>query len=162
MIIAIGSDHAGFSLKGGLIHHVESLGHKVMDCGGIDAAPSDYPDIAKAVASAVVSGRADRGILICGSGVGAAIAATKVPGILAGVCHDSYSARQAVEHDNLNILCLGSRVIGPSLAEEVVRAYLGAEFSGEERHVRRLQKIKEIERESAGIFADAPSEVLPR
>jgi ribose 5-phosphate isomerase B len=117
----------------------------VVDCGGIDETPSDYPNVAKAVYSAILTERADRGIIVCGSGVGVAIAANKLRGIRAGVCHDTYSAHQAVEHDDMNVLCLGARVIGPALAAELVNAFLAAEFTGEERHVRRLAKIKAME-----------------
>lgn len=148
MNIAIGCDHAGFPLKGELRREIERAGHSVVDCGGNDATPSDYPDIARAVALAILSGAAHRAILVCGSGVGAAVAANKLRGIRAGVCHDSYSARQGVEHDDLNVLCLGARVIGPALAVELLRAFLAAEFSGQERHVRRLKKIEALENQS--------------
>lgn len=149
MIIAIGCDHAGFPLKSVLLREIDAAGHSVVDYGASDTTPSDYPDFAKTVALAILSQKAQRGIVMCGSGVGAAVAANKLRGIRAGVCHDCYSARQAVEHDDLNVLCLGARVIGPALATEIVRAFLSATFSGEERHVRRLQKIERLERESA-------------
>jgi ribose 5-phosphate isomerase B len=145
MNVAVGCDHAGFVLKGEVVRLVADAEHLVVDCGGRDQTPSDYPDVAKAVASAILSGSAGRGIVVCGSGVGVAIAANKLRGIRAGVCHDTYSAHQAVEHDDMNVLCLGARVIGPALAAELVRAFLGAQFTGEERHVRRLAKIKDLE-----------------
>jgi ribose 5-phosphate isomerase B len=145
MRIALGADHAGFELKKSLIPLVEKAGHRVIDIGTHDAQPVDYPDYAASVGLAVKEGQADRGILICGSGVGAAIAANKIPGIRAGLCHDTYSARQGVEHDDMNVLVLGARVIGPELAAELVRTFLGAEFSGEERHRRRLLKVKSLE-----------------
>lgn len=153
MKVALGCDHAGFPLKGCVVEQMEAAGHSVVDCGANDATPSDYPDFARAVALSILSGQARRGILICGSGVGAAVAANKLPGIRAGVCHDSYSARQAVEHDDLNVLCLGARVIGPALAAEVLRAFMTAQFSGEERHVRRLQKVVSLEQEAVSASA---------
>jgi ribose 5-phosphate isomerase B len=145
MRIAIGADHAGFELKRDLAGCLAGAGHEVVDLGTHTPAPVDYPDIAEAVAQAVRNGQADRGIIVCGSGAGAAIAACKFPGIRASVCHDSYSARQAVEHDDLNVLCLGSRVIGASLARTLVDAFLAATFSGEQRHMARLAKIDAIE-----------------
>jgi ribose 5-phosphate isomerase B len=148
MNIAFGCDHAGFPLKAELWRAIEAAGHAVVDCGTVDTTPCDYPDVARRVALAIRNTAADRGVLVCGSGVGAAVAACKVPGIRAGVCHDSYSARQGVEHDDLNILCLGARVVGPALAADLVRSFLAAEFSGAERHVRRLQKIENLEREA--------------
>ena len=143
--IAIGADHAGFEMKRDLAGYLAGLGHEVIDVGTDSAAPVDYPDISQAVAEVVRGGQADRGIVVCGSGAGAAIAACKYPGIRASVCHDAYSARQAVEHDDMNVLCLGSRVIGASLARTLVDAYLGAIFSGDERHVKRVGKIAAIE-----------------
>ncbi len=123
------------------------MGHAIVDCGAMSYnAADDYPDFARAVGEAIQRGDAERGIIICGSGVGAAIAATKMLGIRAGVCHDTYSARQGVEHDNMNVLSLGARVIGDELAKELVRAFVGAKFSGEERHARRLAKVLEIEK----------------
>ncbi len=145
MRIVIGADHAGFELKQMLVAHLRELGHDVEDLGTQSADPVDYPDYAEAVADALLQGRAERGILICGSGVGASVAANKVPGIRAGLCHDTYSARQGVEHDDLNVLVLGARVIGPELAKELVRAFLNARFSGEERHRRRLEKLRQLE-----------------
>jgi ribose 5-phosphate isomerase B len=143
--IAIASDHAGFSLKQVLIEALGELPHRTIDLGTHSEVPVDYPDFAGAVAEEIIGGGAERGILICGSGVGASTAASKFPGIRAAVCHDCYSARQGVEHDDMNILVLGARVIGPELAEDIVRSFLTAGFSGEERHIRRLKKIAEIE-----------------
>ncbi len=148
MIIALGCDHAGFALKATVAERLRDDAHQVVDCGAWDDTPSDYPDFARAVGEAVLSGRAERGILICGSGVGASVAANKVPGIRAALCHDTFSAHQGVEDDDLNVLCIGARVIGPSLAAEVIGAFLGAKFSGLERHVRRVGKIAGIERDA--------------
>ena len=145
MRVAIGADHAGFEMKRDLAGCLARAGHEVLDLGTHSSAPVDYPDISEAVSQAVRNGQADRGIVVCGSGAGAAIAACKFPGIRASVCHDTYSARQAVEHDDLNVLCLGSRVIGPALARTLVDAFLAATFSGEERHMRRLAKIDAVE-----------------
>ncbi len=145
MRLVLGSDHAGFELKEELVEYLLALGYQVEDVGTYSKAPVDYPDFAEAVAGALRDGRADRGVLICGSGVGACVAANKIPGIRAAICHDAYSAHQGVEHDDMNVLVLGSRVIGPELAKELVRDYLHADFSGEERHVRRLGKVKAIE-----------------
>src|ERR1700693_721939 len=140
MRIAIGADHAGFLLKEIIRGFLAQLGHDVTDLGTNNTAPVAYPDYAAAVAAAILSGQCERGVLICGSGVGASVAANKFPGIRAAVCHDTFSARQGVEDDNMNVLCLGARVIGPELAKELVRSFLAAEFSGAERHVRRLGK----------------------
>lgn len=145
MTVAVGADHAGFELKRVLIAWMQNAGYAVEDVGTHSKESVDYPDYAEAVGRKVVSGEVDRGILICGSGVGASVAANKIPGIRAGLCHDSYSAHQGVEHDDMNVLVLGSRVIGPALAGEIAEAYLRAGFSGEERHVRRLAKVKAIE-----------------
>jgi RpiB/LacA/LacB family sugar-phosphate isomerase len=145
MRIAIGSDHAGFPLKQSMADFVQALGHEVVDVGTYNTDPVDYPDYAEAVGAAVRDGRAERGLLICGSGVGASVAANKLPGIRAGLCHDTYSAHQGVEHDDMNVLVMGGRVIGPELARELVRAFLGAEFTGEDRHQRRLGKIRALE-----------------
>jgi ribose 5-phosphate isomerase B len=145
MRIALGSDHAGFEMKGVLAKLLGELGHHVVDVGTNSTEPVDYPDFAEAVGKAVLEGRADRGVLICGSGVGASVAANKMRGIRAGLCHDTYSAHQGVEHDDMNILVLGSRVIGFALAQEIVTAYIGAKFTNEERHVRRLGKVKAME-----------------
>jgi RpiB/LacA/LacB family sugar-phosphate isomerase len=145
MKIVIGSDHAGFQLKNALGDLLRSLKHDVLDVGTFNENPSDYPDFAEAVGRAVLAGRAERGILICGSGVGASVAANKLPGIRAGMCHDTYSAHQGVEHDDINVLVLGSRVIGAKLAEDLVKTFLGAQFTNEERHMRRLAKVKALE-----------------
>jgi len=145
MIIAVASDHAGFPLKERIIEIARSLGHESIDLGTCSTEPVDYPDFAEAIAHAILNGKAERGILLCGSGVGASVAANKFRGIRAGTCHDTFSAHQSVEDDNTNVLCLGARVIGPELAIEIVRAYLGAHFSGAERHVRRLAKIAAFE-----------------
>ena len=149
MRIAIAGDHAGFELKQRIGTQLRELGHQVVDLGadGPDL-PDDYPDFAEALSHAVLDGRAERGVLICGSGVGASVAANKVPGIRAGVCHDCYSAHQGVEHDDMNVLVLGSRIIGPELARELVNVFLAANFTLEERHQRRLAKIAEIEKRS--------------
>lgn len=148
MRIAVGGDHAGFAMKTEIASLLAASGHQVEDVGAFDASPSDYPDFARRVAQRVVSGDCERGVLVCGSGVGASIAANKVPGIRAALCHDTFSARQGVEDDDMNVLCLGARVIGPSLAQEVLRAFLAARFSGVERHVRRVGKIKAIEEDA--------------
>ncbi len=146
MKVAIGSDHAGFALKEKLDVLLQGvLGHEVVDVGTYNGEPVDYPDYAKAVGEAVLEGKAERGVLICGSGVGASVAANKLPGIRAGLCHDSYSARQGVEHDDMNVLVMGARVIGEALARELLQAFLGAKFTGEERHRRRLEKVIEME-----------------
>jgi ribose 5-phosphate isomerase B len=145
MTIAFGSDHAGFELKQWLVAAVRTAGHTVLDLGAHDATPSDYPDFAREVGRAVVDGRAERGIIVCGSGVGASIAANKIRGIRAAICHDTYSAHQGVEHDQMNVLCIGARVIGQALALDIVRSFLEARFSNDERHIRRVNKILEIE-----------------
>jgi ribose 5-phosphate isomerase B len=145
MKLVIGSDHAGFALKNSAGDVLRSLGHQVLDVGAFNENPSDYPDFAEAVGRAVLDGRADRGVLICGSGVGASVAANKLMGIRAAVCHDTYSAHQGVEHDDMNVLVLGSRVIGAKLTEDLIKAFVGAKFTNEERHVRRLAKIKALE-----------------
>lgn len=148
-VIAFGADHGGFPLKVTMVPWLEGLGYEVLDMGAYSLDPADdYPDFAEAVAHEVVSGRADRGIIICGSGVGACVAANKIPGIRASVCHDVYSARQGVEHDELNVLSLGARVIGLDLAKQLAAEFLDARFTGEERHVRRLAKINAIEQNS--------------
>jgi ribose 5-phosphate isomerase B len=149
MRIALAADHAGFPLKGEVAAAMRGGGHEVLDLGTNSDAPVDYPDSAAAVAAALRQGRAERGVIVCGSGAGVSIAANKFPGIRAAVCHDTYTARQAVEHDDMNVLCLGARVIGPALARDLTMAFLGATFSGEERHQRRLGKILAIEAEYA-------------
>jgi RpiB/LacA/LacB family sugar-phosphate isomerase len=145
MKVAVSSDHAGFELKQSLKVFLNELGHEVLDLGTNSPAPVDYPDFAEAIGLAVRDGRAERGILICGSGIGASVAVNKIRGIRAGLAHDTYSAHQGVEHDDMNVLVLGARVIGSELARELARAYLSAEFTGEERHLRRLDKVKAIE-----------------
>jgi len=145
--IAIGSDHGGYLLKAKLVTYLGQSGHTPTDLGTFSPEAVDYPDYARLVAQSVRGRTADRGILICGSGVGASVAANKFPGIRAAVCHDTFSGRQGVEDDNMNILCLGARVIGVELAKEVVRSFVNARFSGEERHVRRLAKVEAIEKE---------------
>jgi RpiB/LacA/LacB family sugar-phosphate isomerase len=150
MMVVIAADHAGYALKQELIPSLRSFGHDVEDLGTHGPEPVDYPDVAEWLARAVLSGAAERGVLICGSGVGASVAANKVPGIRAGMCHDTYSAHQGVEHDAINILVLGARVIGIELARELVRAFLGARFTHEERHERRLGKIKALEEKMRG------------
>jgi RpiB/LacA/LacB family sugar-phosphate isomerase len=147
MHIAVASDHAGFLLKEKVIEYLGGLGHTVEDLGTRDTTPVDYPDFAEAVAAAVLSQRAERAVLICGSGVGASVAANKFRGIRAGLCHDTYSAHQGVEHDHMNVLVLGGRVIGEALARELVGAFVNAKQSQEERHLRRLAKIEAIEEE---------------
>jgi RpiB/LacA/LacB family sugar-phosphate isomerase len=145
MRVVIGSDHAGFEMKQIILAHVRAMGHEVMDVGANDSSPVDYPDYAEAVGMAVIKKEADRGIMICGSGVGATIAVNKIPGIRASVCHDCYSAHQGVEHDNMNVIVLGARIIGIQLAQDLVWMFLGAEFTAEERHLRRLEKLQKLE-----------------
>ena len=145
MRIAIGSDHAGFPLKEHLASWLAESGHAVYDLGTHSSDPVDYPDYAASVASAVLDGRAERGVIVCGSGAGACIAANKLNGIRAGVAHDGYTAHQMVEHDDVNVLCLGSRVIGQALAEDLVGVFLEAKFSRDDRHVRRVEKIRALE-----------------
>lgn len=145
MHIAVASDHAGFSLKERVREYLGELGHSVVDLGTCDTAAVDYPDFAEAVAAAVLGERVERAVLICGSGVGASVAVNKFPGIRAGLCHDTYSAHQGVEHDHMNVLVLGGRIIGEEVAHELVRAFVGANESQEDRHLRRLAKIDAIE-----------------
>ena len=146
MKIAVASDHAGFALKGALCSHLRGMGHQVLDLGAHRYEDDDdYPDFARYVGQAIQHEQADRGILVCGSGVGGSVAANKMRGVRAGLCHDSYSARQCVEHDDVNVLCLGARVIGDQLAAELVNAFVDATFIGAERHIRRLEKVKAIE-----------------
>jgi len=149
MIVACGFDHAGYVLRPRLLALIEADGHEVLDLGTDSAEPIDYPDKALEVGHAIASGRAQRGIIVCGSGAGVSVAACKIAGIRAAICHDTYSAHQGVEHDDMNVLCLGSEVIGPSLTVELVRAFLGAQFDGGERYVRRLEKVAAMEREMA-------------
>lgn len=146
MRIVVGADHAGFELKNMLAADLRHRGHEVIDAGTTSADPVDYPDFAEAVSKVLLDGAAERGVLVCGSGVGASVSANKIPGIRAGLCHDTYSARQGVEHDDMNILVLGARVIGVELARELVNNFLAAKFSGEERHRRRIEKIKALEK----------------
>jgi ribose 5-phosphate isomerase B len=145
MKIVIGSDHAGFQLKVAMGDLLRSMNQEVLDVGAFNENPSDYPDFAEAVGRAILERKAERGVLICGSGVGASVAANKLTGIRAAVCHDTYSAHQGVEHDDMNVLVLGSRIIGVKLAEDLVKAYLAAKFTNEDRHVRRLAKVKALE-----------------
>ena len=151
MRVAVGGDHAGFEMKNLVAEHVRALGHTVVDAGAYEYdALDDFPDFSEAVAVRVADGRAERGLIVCGSGVGASVAANKVRGIRAGLCHDTYSARQGVEHDDMNVVCIGARIIGEELAKEVVTAFLSARFiEGEEKYVRRLNKVLDIERRNA-------------
>jgi RpiB/LacA/LacB family sugar-phosphate isomerase len=146
MRIAVGADHAGFDLKQIIAAYLRHRGYDVIDVGTNSDDPVDYPDYAEAVSKVLLDGRAERGVLICGSGVGTSVSANKIPGIRAGLCHNTYSARQGVEHDDMNVLVLGARVIGIELARELVDNFLGAKFTGEERHRRRLEKITALEK----------------
>ena len=145
MRVAVGADHAGFEMKRDLAGVLAQQGHEILDLGTHSSAPVDYPDIAEAVATAIRNGQVDRGIIICGSGAGVAVAASKFPGVRAAICHDAYTARQAVEHDDINVMCLGARVVGPALARVLIETFLSASFSAEERHLRRLAKVDAIE-----------------
>ena len=145
MRIVIGSDHGGYELKRDVADGLRRDGHAVLDVGTNSVEPVDYPDFAEAVGTAVIEGRAERGVLICGSGVGACVAANKLPGVRAAICHDSYSAHQGVEHDDMNVLVLGGRIVGPALAQDLVRAFVGARYTAEERHARRLGKVAALE-----------------
>lgn len=145
MKITIGSDHAGFPLKQEIITHLRQSGHEVIDLGTNNTDPVDYPDYAEAVGKSILNGQVGRAVLICGSGVGASVAANKIPGVRAGLCHDTYSAHQGVEHDDMNVLVMGARVIGIATAKELVDAYMRAAFTKEERHVKRLKKVASIE-----------------
>jgi RpiB/LacA/LacB family sugar-phosphate isomerase len=149
MVIAIAADHGGFRLKKELSSYVAGLGYTVQDLGTSSEEAVDYPDYARALGQTLRAGQAERGILICGSGVGASVAANKIQGIRAGLCHDTFSAHQGVEDDDMNVLCLGARVVGTELAKEIVRTFLAARFSGAERHVRRVGKVKELEKQCA-------------
>ena len=142
---AVGGDHAGFELKKEVVRLLGQMGLPLHDCGTFSCEPSDFPDFAEAVAGRIIAGESDRGILVCGSGVGVSVAANKFPGIRASLCHDTYSARQGVEHDDMNVLCIGARVIGPEVAFEIVRAFTSAKYAPQERHAKRLQKILDIE-----------------
>jgi ribose 5-phosphate isomerase B len=149
MRIVLGADHAGFEMKQNLVALVRDLGHEAVDVGTDSTKAVDYPDFAEKVGVAIRDGAADRGILICGSGVGASVAANKMSGIRAGLCHDCYSAHQGVEHDAMNVLVMGSRVIGPELARDLTKTFIAAVFTQEERHLRRLEKVKAIEKKYA-------------
>jgi ribose 5-phosphate isomerase B len=151
MKIACAFDHAGFPLKELVLGTLAELGHETTDLGTSSTEPVDYPDVALAAARALRDGEAERAVVVCGSGAGVAVAASKVPGVRAVCAHDTYTAHQAVEHDDCNVLCLGARVVGPALAADVIRSYAGARFTGEPRHVRRLEKIAAIEREFGGV-----------
>ena len=146
MRIAMAADHAGWKLKDALAARLRAQGHEVLDLGANDDTPSDYPDFAEAVGAALAAGRAERAVLVCGSGVGAVAAANKLPGVLAGLCHDTYSAHQGVEHDQMNVLALGARVVGEALAAEIAEAFVAARFDGEPRHLRRVEKVWALER----------------
>ena len=145
MRIVIGSDHAGFPLKSTIVEHIKSLGHEVMDVGSYDPNPVDFPDVAKNVTASIIAGTAERGLLVCGTGVGASIAANKVKGIRAAVCHDIHSAHQSVEHDDVNVMCIGAQIVGAWLAKDLVDAYLKAEFSTDEDFRRRVRKLAEMD-----------------
>jgi len=146
MKIAIACDHAGFSLKDAILEVIRASGHEPLDVGAFEALPGDdYPDYAEKLGEAIQTGKAERGVLVCGSGVGASIAANKMKGVYAAVCHDIYSAHQGVEHDDMNVLCLGARILGEAPAREIVSAFLGAHFSNEERHRRRVEKVRKLE-----------------
>jgi ribose 5-phosphate isomerase B len=147
MKIALAGDHAGFALKRYLAQELRNDGHEIIDLGAYDETPSDYPDFARKLGEAVTAGQVERGILVCGSGVGACIAANKIKGVRAGLAHDTYSGHQGVEHDDMNVLCLGSRVIGVAPALEIARTFLAAKFSNDERHARRLKKVLDIEQQ---------------
>jgi ribose 5-phosphate isomerase B len=152
MKVAVAFDHRGVKLREAILAELSGLRHEAVDLGVDAPEPKvDYPDVARKLGGAVINGEAERGILVCGSGVGASIAAAKLPGIRAAICHDAYSAHQGVEHDDMNVLCLGSEIVGPSLAAELVRAFLGARFDGGERYVRRLEKVETIEKEGLNV-----------
>ena len=153
MKVAIGADHAGFHMKQQIVSWLADSRFEVLDLGTDSTEPADYPDFAEAVAAAVIDGRAERGVLICGSGVGACIAANKIPGVRAAICHDAYSAHQGVEHDNMNILVLGGRIVGTALALDLVRAFVAARYTAEERHARRLAKVTAIEQRYSKALA---------
>jgi ribose 5-phosphate isomerase B len=145
MKIVIGSDHAGWALKGGVVARIQALGHEVIDVGSHGPEPVDFPDIARALTARVLSGEAQRGIMVCGTGVGASIAANKVPGIRAAVCHDVHSAHQSVEHDDVNVMCIGAQIVGPWLAADLVAAFLAAQFEDNEDYRRRVAKLHEMD-----------------
>jgi len=147
MRLVVGSDHAGWSLKSSVVAHIKSLGHEVVDAGSYDDKPVDFPDIARKVCAMVTSGEADRGIMVCGTGVGASIAANKIRGIRAAVCHDVHSAHQSVEHDDVNVMCIGAQIVGAWLANDLVAAFLAARFSTDEDFRRRVMKLHQMEAE---------------
>lgn len=151
MRVAVGGDHAGFPLKATVVNALEKMGHEVTDYGSYNSNPVDFPDITRTVSAAVLSGEVDRAIMVCGTGVGACIAANKIPGIRASVCHDIYSAHQCVEHDDVNIMCVGAQIIGPVLVVELLESFLKAEFSTEIEFRRRVEKLNEIERQYASV-----------
>jgi RpiB/LacA/LacB family sugar-phosphate isomerase len=151
--VALGADHGGFPLKEAVKKILEAEGCEVLDLGTYSTDPVDYPDYALAVGQAIIEGKAQKGVILCGSGVGASVAANKIPGVRAGLCHDTFSAHQGVEDDDMNVLCMGARVIGPNLAEEIVKTWVHAKFSGAERHVRRLNKVHSIEKEYSSVPA---------
>jgi ribose 5-phosphate isomerase B len=151
MRIAVGGDHAGFPLKATVVNALEKMGHEVTDYGSYNSNPVDFPDITRTVSAAVLSGKAERAIMVCGTGVGACIAANKIPGIRASVCHDIYSAHQCVEHDDVNIMCVGAQIIGPVLVVELLESFLKAEFSTEIEFRRRVEKLNEMERQYASV-----------
>ncbi len=150
MRVAVASDHAGFSMKEDLVDFIRTLGHQVLDMGTDSQDPVDYPDFAEVVGLSISGGEADRGVLVCGSGVGVSVAANKIPGIRAGLCHDTYSAHQGVEHDDMNVLVMGARVIGQELSRELVQTFLAAQFTSEERHLRRLKKVEAMDAKYRG------------
>ena len=145
MRIVVGSDHAGWPMKGGIVKYIQGLGHRVIDVGSHDEQPVDFPDIARALTAAIKNGDADRGILVCGTGVGACIAANKISDIRAAVCHDAHSAHQCVEHDDVNVMCIGAQIIGPWLANDLIAAYLGAQFSTDADFRRRVEKLRKMD-----------------
>jgi ribose 5-phosphate isomerase B len=145
MRLVVGSDHAGFGLKGIVLDHLRALGHEVVDVGSYDPGPVDFPDVARKVAGTIIEGAAERGLMVCGTGVGASIAANKMKGIRAAVCHDVHSAHQAVEHDDVNVMCIGAQIVGPWLAKDLISAYLGAEFSTDEDFRRRVAKLHQMD-----------------
>lgn len=156
MIIALGNDHAGFSLKKDVLKYLENLNVEVIDCGSYDAEPVDFPDIARQVCETVLEGKADRGMMVCGTGVGASIAANKIPGIRAAVCHDFHSAYQSVEHDDVNVMCIGAQIVGSWIVKDLIGAYIKAEFSTEEHFRRRVDKLAEMERHYAEELMNGP------
>ena len=145
MKIVVGSDHAGFPMKAEVLTFLKESGHEVLDVGSFDPAPVDFPDIARKVAAAIISGQVERGLMVCGTGVGAAIGANKMKGIRAAVCHDGHSAHQCVEHDDVNVMCIGAQIVGAWLARDLISAYLAAEFSTDEDFRRRVAKLHEMD-----------------